>query len=90
MCNEYNGYKNYQTWNVALWLDNEQGTNEMLYDLANNSKLESNYANADLLKEYVEACAEPILEGASMFSDLLGHALANVDYLEIIETHKEN
>lgn len=22
----YNGWKNYETWNVALWLDNDQGT----------------------------------------------------------------
>ena len=22
----YNGWKNYETWNVKLWLDNEQGT----------------------------------------------------------------
>ena len=26
MCNEYNGWTNYATWNVALWLDNEQGS----------------------------------------------------------------
>lgn len=22
---EYNGYKNYQTWNVALWINNDKG-----------------------------------------------------------------
>jgi hypothetical protein len=25
----YNGWSNYETWNVALWLDNEQGTYNM-------------------------------------------------------------
>lgn len=24
----YNGWKNYETWNVALWLGNEQGSDE--------------------------------------------------------------
>ena len=27
---EYNGWENYETWNVALWINNDQG----LYDLA--------------------------------------------------------
>lgn len=28
--NGYNGFKNYQTWNVVLWINNEEG----LYNLA--------------------------------------------------------
>ena len=27
---EYNGWENYETWNVALWIQNDQG----LYDIA--------------------------------------------------------
>ncbi len=33
MANGYNGWKNYETWNVALWLGND----EMLYRLARNA-----------------------------------------------------
>ena len=25
MTNDFNGYKNYDTWNVALWINNDEG-----------------------------------------------------------------
>lgn len=37
----YNGWKNYETWNVGLWLDNDQSTyymvEEMVQDAVNNA-----------------------------------------------------
>jgi hypothetical protein len=32
--NTYQGWKNYETWNIALWLDNEQAAQSLMRDNA--------------------------------------------------------
>ena len=34
MSNKYNGWTNYETWNVNLWLNNDQGTYDFIVELA--------------------------------------------------------
>jgi len=89
----YNGWANYETWNVKLWLDNDQGTYTEVTDHAaevyaeavedNANALEYPYTSnfATWLKEYVEEM-QPELP-ASTFSDLLNAALGEVDWHEI-------
>ena len=82
----YNGWANYETWCVNLWLTNEPETEECLRMLAQTHA--SEYHRADSLKNYVEEMA-PIDE-ATMFVDLLRSALSNVNWREIIKNHQDD
>jgi hypothetical protein len=92
---EYNGWSNYETWNVALWMDNEAGSYDHwrsvaqeLYDEAEATKnfTREEVATLDLsnqLKTEHEE-AQPDL-GASVWADLLGAAMSEVNWYEIAE-----
>ena len=83
MSDGYNGWSNYETWNVKLWLDNEQGSYDECRDMARRAR--SVNALADQLKDMIHEAAPDL--GASMFSDLLNAALGEVDWDEIAEAY---
>jgi hypothetical protein len=100
----YNGWTNYETWNVALWIDNEEGSYrywrraaQEAYDEAEASEHLTREENAerdlaDRLKGEMSEAAPDL--GASCWADLLGAALSEVNWDEIAhgmieETDKE-
>jgi len=87
MSNKYNGWTNYETWNVNLWLNNDQGTYDFIVELAKQ------YADdAPMLAQALESFVDelqPELE-ASMFSDILNAAMLEVNWQEIADALLEN
>ena len=92
--NRHNGWDNYETWAVSLWLSNEQssadywsGAARDILD-ASEADLERDYtremvamsALADQLKEHHEQ-ALPEVQGFA--ADLLNAAMSEVNWLEI-------
>jgi hypothetical protein len=80
----YNGYSNRQTWTVSLWLDNDNSTYSMLLDWA--KEMESQGELADRVKDYIEE-GNPLADEASLYSDLLNHAIAMTDWFEVVDRY---
>lgn len=98
---EHNGWENYPTWAVALWLDNEEG----LYNEARaltrmhlstapddenvpeiwTAEQAARFRLADTLKAWVRDDLAPDL-GASFSADLLGWAFDHVAWDEIAQS----
>ena len=93
----YNGWTNYETWNVKLWMDNDEGSYNYYREVAEATYQETEseydwqtkedaakYRLSEILKdEYGEM--NPLGDVANTFSDLLGAALSSVNWYEIAE-----
>ena len=100
----YNGYTNYETWSVSLWIDNEQGSQEYWQEVTvlcmEENETEPKYKGglSDALVALAVCLESEIKDNApevdGMYGDLLTSALDTVDWRDIaetmIETAKEN
>lgn len=89
---KYNGWSNYETWLVNLWLDSEEHSQELLRSFAENAvedaqidgseKSHAVYGCSKMIQNEVEENT-PEVEG--MFADLLNAAMSEVNWYEIAE-----
>jgi hypothetical protein len=92
----YNGWSNYPTWAVNLWLSNEEGlcnaTRELVASVVHpeNEDCIVRADVADALRDFVQDLANQEYEEASFVQDLLGYALAEVSWFEIADAWLED
>jgi hypothetical protein len=82
----YQGHKNYETFCISLWLNNDQGTYNFCGELADAAKETEHPRStlADQLRDYTEE-GNPLAEQATVYSDLLTQAIENADWFEIAD-----
>ena len=94
--NEYNGWFNYETWLVNLWMDNDQGAQEMWREHARESIDADEGCNwfyfEERLKEYLDMLIEDMDNGiaSGLAHDLIGAAISEVNTREISMSWIEN
>ena len=93
---EYNGWYNWETWCVNLWMDNDQGSHEMWREIARESIDADEGTNwfyfEDRLKDYLDMIQEDLHNGVAsgLVHDLLGGAISEVNTREIAMSWIEN
>ncbi len=88
----YQGWTNYETWCVNLWLTNDEGSAGQLHEIATTDDYGHQYQREDALKEWLEEMREDWQghgNDAHMLSDLIQHALGMVNWREIIKATQE-
>jgi len=96
----YNGWANYETWVVKLWMDNEQGSQEFFREMTkevianprqgNKVLTDAEYALIDLADALKEHFEDNTPETVGIYADLLNAALSEVDWREIAEALLED
>lgn len=102
LVNEYNGFRNRETWLVNLWIANDEGLHnavdsmiaeslrKAIYKSAKKGSVLSNaperalYILGRKLREFLQEHA-PVSDG--LYGDLLGNALAEVDYDQLADLY---
>jgi hypothetical protein len=92
----YSGWTNYETWNAALWVDNDQGTHEYfqeraqtLFDEAEGEDSDERERSAEqaLKDEFMHWFCDPVEEAniGGWMLDAINSYLSEVNWMELAE-----
>jgi hypothetical protein len=85
----YNGWTNYETWLVNLWIQNDEDLYSQLHDMV--VTVDTLFAAKEILMAWMDNEYDTYVEHAphGLFQDLLRGALAEVDWYEIAKDWRD-
>lgn len=89
MSEKYNGYTNYETWLVALWIDNDQYRQGEAHTIACTET--DIGVLAENIKQWVYEWDEinTGVESGTIVADLINSALSEVDWYELAGMYRQ-
>jgi hypothetical protein len=92
MTETYNGYTNYQTWDVVLWVRNDEGYYDMVLDALKyiTQEHEDITEQADALQEFIETELMFTSDPVGIAADLLQNAVSYINWYEVLEALLED
>jgi len=81
----YEGWKNFETWNVNLWLANDQGLYQMALELVQDSGGDLHDLRVSLKDLFEQTFEDQIDIPSGPISDILNAGLREIDWREIAE-----
>ena len=84
----YNGWTNYETWLVNVWMSNDQGAYERWEEVATELVADNPDSARERLAEQLKDSVSdesPTVDDASLYADLLNAAICIVDWRELAE-----
>ena len=89
----YNGWTNYETWCLNIWIDNDQylaeRKAELIREVSINYDDRQVYELSLLLESMVEELREDALQ-VGLLSDLLGGAIGKINFYELAKHYWED
>ena len=97
----YNGWKNYETWVTMLWLDNDQGTYNIVREMAESARAEAitchqvkqeiwtvGEAEKFILADAIADFTEDFvyIEECGLRADLLNNTFHDIDFVGIAKS----
>ena len=84
----YNGWKNWETWNYKLWMD-EDGEMSWVVDMIHEHKMDVDNL-AEMLSNRAWERHDEMYQESSFFSDVSSNAIRVIDFNEIAESIMES